>query len=158
MTVLGSPPLTRGIRTFQNVFTVSIGITPAHAGNTRRHPNHGIDPRDHPRSRGEYHSLPKKLRCMMGSPPLTRGIHDFSCEHLMDYGITPAHAGNTLYFFIIGCVPGDHPRSRGEYFFKLQRRIVEVGSPPLTRGIRVNQSCRQKRNGITPAHAGNTAI
>ena len=51
-----------------------------------------------------------------------------------------------------------HPRSRGEYALRALYRIIDKGSPPLTRGIRTKLAIREKRKGFTPAHAGNTCI
>jgi len=130
----GSPPRTRGTPSCMAWLEVCRGITPAHAGNTFL----GIPqcpPRwDHPRARGEhrlyyFYELPQK-----GSPPRTRGTprgEDLKGQIL---GITPAHAGNTLWVarFRLSC--RDHPRARGEHNIRFLMRINNMGSPPRTRG------------------------
>ena len=71
-------------------------------------------------------------------------------------GITPAHAGNTLYSLLHMLIDWDHPRTRGEYIVVSAFPPPAVGSPPHTRGI---LSCRHVLHiltRITPAHAGNT--
>ena len=53
----GSPPLARGIQNKISSFLMSIGITPACAGNTYAFiPLYGVC-RDHPRLRGEYYVI-----------------------------------------------------------------------------------------------------
>ena len=70
-----------------------------------------------------------------------------------------------------------HPRSRGEYFHRIRKdflncrftpahagntpsshplQIPDLGSPPLTRGILVDEPSTYLYGRFTPAHAGNT--
>ena len=49
-----------------------------------------------------------------------------------------------------------HPRSRGEYSPAGNFLFLELGSPPLTRGILFPQQWMKSRLRFTPAHAGNT--
>ncbi len=84
------------------------------------------------------------------------GIRLADSVHLHDMGFIPAHAGNTVPY---GHVPGlcqVHPRSRGEYDGVITSIGLNLGSPPLTRGIRsmCKRTCRPP--GFIPAHAGNT--
>ena len=67
-----------------------------------------------------------------------RGIRYTIRNILLDLGITPAHAGNTLSS--ISWIAGyrDHPRACGEYVRSFAVRALGTG--------------------ITPAHAGNTNI
>lgn len=50
----------------------------------------------------------------------------------------------------------DHPRLRGEYLVILNTKSCALGSPPLTRGIRLSRPYLYFHPGITPAYAGNT--
>lgn len=52
--ISGSPPLTRGILTDDISLIMNMGITPAHAGNTKCTFHKFTWNWDHPRSRGEY--------------------------------------------------------------------------------------------------------
>ena len=52
----------------------------------------------------------------------------------------------------------DHPRLRGEYLVILNTKSCALGSPPLTRGIRLSRPYLYFHPGITPAYAGNTAL
>ena len=70
----GSPPLTRGILLPLNRRRCSNGITPAYAGNTSGKPAGTINRGDHPRLRGEYVMDFGRIKSLLGSPPLTRGI------------------------------------------------------------------------------------
>ncbi len=71
-------------------------------------------------------------------------------------GITPAYAGNTL-FYSLSALPGwDHPRIRGEHFLPNNVDFVSLGSPPHTRGTQCILSNYFHAHGITPAYAGNT--
>ena len=71
-------------------------------------------------------------------------------------GFIPAHAGNTVPY---GHVPGlcqVHPRSRGEYDGVITSIGLNLGSPPLTRGIPCEDDRHDGTSRFTPAHAGNT--
>ena len=73
-------------------------------------------------------------------------------------GITPAHAGKTRPSLRQRPSSWDHPRACGENSSPQPRSSRGGGSPPRMRGKR---SCRQSptaRRGITPAHAGKTAL
>ena len=52
----------------------------------------------------------------------------------------------------------DHPRTRGEYPINSFTDSGSLGSPPHTRGILKLAWSPYHRNGITPAHAGNTCL
>ena len=134
-----------------------VGITPAHAGNTVSFLPTAADQWDHPRTRGEYDLRSGDNSRCKGSPPHTRGILQFFRKTSRSPGITPAHAGNTECRRILQNQIGDHPRTRGEYGLSKNSGPLGLGSPPHTRGILVAQRYRWRRDGITPAHAGNTA-
>ena len=51
-----------------------------------------------------------------------------------------------------------HPRSRGEYPVPLWSGRFLQGSPPLTRGILVDEPSTYLYGRFTPAHAGNTFL
>ena len=91
-----------------------------------------------------------------GSPPLTRGTLFASIFNFCRNGITPAYAGNTIKFFMIFLLSGDHPRLRGEHFGTICRKTTCGGSPPLTRGTLSLKFGKKFRKRITPAYAGNT--
>ena len=93
---LGSPPLARGIRFKREIFSPSIRITPACAGNTLQSFPFSFVCEDHPRLRGEYNHLTACIYHPQGSPPLARGIPQPSICVLSGRRITPACAGNTL--------------------------------------------------------------
>ena len=72
--------------------------------------------------------------------------------------ITPAHAGNSIKLEKGNHATEDHPRSCGE-----QVRICTItghcmGSPPLMRGTATGKPLKERPEGITPAHAGNSDI
>ena len=152
----GSPPLTRGIRSFSNPLFQVARFTPAHAGNTSVQLSKLICNQVHPRSRGEYSNVSGVSIPNSGSPPLTRGILvDEPSTYL--YGrFTPAHAGNTPYFDSLYAFYKVHPRSRGEYQIGNAQNVTAVGSPPLTRGIQLPLTYMFSYARFTPAHAGNT--
>ena len=75
---------------------MSIGITPACAGNTYAFiPLYGVC-RDHPRLRGEYYQNMVNFQSRLGSPPLARGILCDNAHINKVDRITPACAGNTV--------------------------------------------------------------
>ena len=111
----GSSPLSRGIRTVCCWRPWSPGIIPALAGNTGSGSGYSSASRDHPRSRGEYHSTASALTANAGSSPLSRGILWTLFTTFPTIRIIPALAGNTTSPYPQALRTPDHPRSRGEY-------------------------------------------
>ena len=148
----------RGIPTLNMNLTRMAGITPAHAGNTHSCPWLLLLHRDHPRACGEYKTYMTILSCRLGSPPRMRGIHIPRTVRDSGTGITPAHAGNTSVAAFCQLRCRDHPRACGEYCLCSCALVFLLGSPPRMRGIQVVRDVLVVRQGITPAHAGNTDI
>ena len=152
----GLPPPTRGIPPLRPQSRVGFGSTPAHAGNTIALGGANSWTRVYPRPRGEY--LPRlALRLASGGlPPPTRGIPLHRC-HGCDRGwSTPAHAGNTWGQASPYTPAPVYPRPRGEYTCAIRHVGIVHGLPPPTRGILGRLAGRHRRDGSTPAHAGNT--
>ena len=98
--LLGSSPLSRGIRRFEGQDRVQRRIIPALAGNTSTSTvPMGLSP-DHPRSRGEYVLILVDERTATGSSPLSRGIRVWSRPAPIAPRIIPALAGNTRVQFL----------------------------------------------------------
>ena len=93
----------------------------------------------------------------IGSSPLARGL----LRHLRVVGIPqriiPARAGFTRPSASRRPPRGDHPRSRGVYLSRRQRRSWRDGSSPLARGLRARARRQASRGWIIPARAGFTA-
>ena len=132
----GSSPLSRGIPPSETSIVDTSGIIPALAGNTHQASRFLCDPKDHPRSRGEYTTGPSKTPSRSGSSPLSRGIHDRHTPKQPPHRIIPALAGNTSLSGGSSPSAPDHPRSRGEYAKVEGLFARENGSSPLSRGIR----------------------
>ena len=113
---------------------------------------------DHPRSRGEHFISSSVTGFMIGPPPLARGTLYSTGVRVSEIGITPAYAGNT--FAMPGAIRSrrDHPCSRGEYHDGKSILNIDLGSPPLARGIRKSCTVISLSAGITPARAGNTRL
>ena len=92
------------------------------------------------------------------SPPSTRGTLLDKLNAERDARITPAYAGNTNNRRGGRTVRRDHPRLRGEHHKKRTLAVIQVGSPPPTRGTLFLSSCTWYFARITPAYAGNTVI
>ena len=152
----GSPPPTRGTQCEGSYQTDRFGITPAYAGNT--YPDFVESTRfgDHPRLRGEHDDSYIIHQDKGGSPPPTRGTHNFAAAPAESSGITPAYAGNTYESKRRDGKVWDHPRLRGEHDHVHNRRVRRKGSPPPTRGTLLKQVSVRPQPGITPAYAGNT--
>ena len=135
---------------------VKARITPICTGNTKTKPGKVSFPRDHPRIHGEHFLGISRLTMRSGSPPHTRGTHQNFMEAAENLGITPAYTGNTDFFNYLECNPWDHPRIHGEHRFKSYITFTDLGSPPHTRGTRININGIQKFMRITPAYTGNT--
>ena len=97
------------------------------------------------------HSLPP------GSSPLSRGILFEVGFYGADGRIIPALAGNTAQHPQYHHPSPDHPRSRGEYWLRLDPFLVLAGSSPLSRGILGKRGRNLRTERIIPALAGNTA-
>ena len=93
---LGSPPLARGTGFPSSSAPRAIRITPACAGNSRRRRKNTAQSRDHPRLRGEQAAVGYGVQQPQGSPPLARGTVEDNGTYVVEYGITPACAGNRV--------------------------------------------------------------
>ena len=71
--------------------------------------------------------------------------------------ITPAGAGKTWVFGVLGCVRWDHPRRCGENKDKPTKTAAAQGSPPQVRGKRCPLVLLRTALRITPAGAGKTS-
>ena len=69
----GSSPLTRGKRPDADGGGRAERLIPAHAGKTRVTPTRVGSSTAHPRSRGENTLRVRRISCILGSSPLTRG-------------------------------------------------------------------------------------
>ena len=76
------------------------GITPAYAGKTQAGVVERNSPRDHPRACGENFDASFDGLPAPGSPPRMRGKHEYGNDTGEYDGITPAHAGKTLFCFL----------------------------------------------------------
>ncbi len=90
---LGSPPHTRGKDLSSQSCSITVRITPAHAGKSQSYPLLSALPQDHPRTRGEKHTEMTIKNRNKGSPPHTRGKAGGFFSYDCVLGITPAHAG-----------------------------------------------------------------
>ena len=154
----GSSPLSRGIRAGSTYRPSKPRIIPALAGNTTCGPVFSGNSPGHPRSRGEYCGCGSSGPPWIGSSPLSRGILRGSAWVVNKPWIIPALAGNTSFTARHGAHVRDHPRSRGEYVLAAGDRARDLGSSPLSRGIRVGEHGRPGFARIIPALAGNTAV
>ena len=93
----------------------------------------------------------------MGSSPRMRGTPLSYYPHSGKYGIIPAHAGNTSFWFFNSASGRDHPRACGEHYRPIIITGVHSGSSPRMRGTLGYEACDVSGVGIIPAHAGNTA-
>ena len=110
----GSPPRMRGKPRKHDIVPNTAGITPAHAGKTRKLVRREVSRRDHPRACGE-NRLQKSISAFgSGSPPRMRGKHPHTAARVTVPRITPAHAGKTRGRFRFQKRPRDHPRACGE--------------------------------------------
>ena len=134
------------------------GITPACAGKRWIMMKPGWRCRDHPRVCGEKSLLLGSSGSMGESPPHMRGKARH-CAAVHGYrGITPAHAGKSFTSFYHCTTFWDHPRTCGEKLIPPLLGFGLTGSPPHMRGKERGSTSRQRRKGITPAHAGKRVV
>ena len=131
---LGSPPHTRGKGRRGTTSAQRRRITPAHAGKRGEKGFYVFIYQDHPRTRGEKPPMLNRWRCLLGSPPHTRGKAVESLLLISKNRITPAHAGKSQYYPKSGLRQQDHPRTRGEKHQHQYDPAHQEGSPPHTRG------------------------
>ena len=72
--------------------------------------------------------------------------------------ITPACAGKSRKHWRSKTIDRDHPRLRGEKFFRRNPRSFGQGSPPLARGKGQKGLVMYSKVGITPACAGKSSL
>ena len=154
---VGSPPRLRGLRSIGIHELEGSGITPASAGTTAITIPDTSFFEDHPRVCGDYkhHSAP--ARSSRGSPPRLRGLLLRPDVGKIVIRITPASAGTTQYPPLLYSRSRDHPRVCGDYYKLCSYALMENGSPPRLRGLRVVGPGADGLGGITPASAGTTA-
>ena len=132
------------------------GIIPAYAGNTSSGQVLDLTYRDHPRVCGEHRMSMSAMTSMAGSSPRMRGTHRQACDIVLDEGIIPAYAGNTLAGEICFSPTKDHPRVCGEHRRARRHRRDPTGSSPRMRGTPTIFDSRSHKTRIIPAYAGNT--
>ena len=154
--LVGSSPLSRGIRVPGRLHGDHGRIIPALAGNTVVGMTGVVPAPDHPRSRGEYVPVGQLHVAPYGSSPLSRGIL-VRCKIIqIRIRIIPALAGNTRRSSPCTASRRDHPRSRGEYGGSHSFCPGMRGSSPLSRGIQYRIRIQTGIERIIPALAGNT--
>ena len=152
----GSSPHMRGTPDSIAMAVVSIGIIPAHAGNTARHMCATLLRWDHPRTCGEHGRTADPDGWNTGSSPHMRGTRRLWHLEEDPEGIIPAHAGNTTSQNSSPSKPEDHPRTCGEHLSCSATHLSRAGSSPHMRGTPCHVDHGASQLGIIPAHAGNT--
>ena len=154
----GSPPHMRGKVHRVAIGAVGAGITPAHAGKSKKRRFARARARDHPRSCGEKPLETLFVSHRSGSPPHMRGKEAPATPDLGQLGITPAHAGKRCRPPEFSSQCRDHPRVCGEKVPRQGNIVRNKGSPPHLRGKvkAVRFSAHFFR--ITPAHAGKSTL
>ena len=154
----GSAPHMRGILVRVARAARVRRISPAHAGNTRRHRHLPRFDADQPRTCGEYSASLSRCASVVGSAPHMRGIPQ--TQAVLEHGrrISPAHAGNTARGYAQPYARRDQPRTCGEYVAAERPLPPPNGSAPHMRGILAALPHRHPARRISPAHAGNTTL
>ena len=152
----GSSPLARGLHGDSEHGGYDERIIPARAGFTRQRSARPVGCRDHPRSRGVYHTIQTRTHEIRGSSPLARGLRRSPFSWTCGRRIIPARAGFTSTSPRAPRRSPDHPRSRGVYRSLRTAAFPVSGSSPLARGLPGARSPPGRRAGIIPARAGFT--
>ena len=130
----GSPPHMRGKAGHHKVCVLVLGITPAHAGKSRRSSRYRPGSGDHPRTCGEKTSLSRAPPSASGSPPRMRGKGPWLLILIPSARITPACAGKSRLWCSCPDPAWDHPRVCGEKEATAPNDSKYLGSPPRMRG------------------------
>ena len=152
----GSSPLARGLPQRRRGPLQEQGIIPARAGFTRPHGRIRRGQGDHPRSRGVYSIIRRRVPSGTGSSPLARGLLKRPLRLASLAGIIPARAGFTAPSQAPRARRPDHPRSRGVYNHITPPNPRFMGSSPLARGLRPVPVDINAEERIIPARAGFT--
>ena len=152
----GSSPRVRGTLLRHEGLKILAGIIPACAGNTHCSPCQKTSGRDHPRVCGEHIAVIHPLTHGRGSSPRVRGTLDAGFAGLVQVGIIPACAGNTIAPSVGRVSSRDHPRVCGEHRLPKARAQPASGSSPRVRGTQRLFRHHEFPYGIIPACAGNT--
>ena len=123
----GSSPLARGLRPFEPIRPGRVRIIPARAGFTCHPVRRERGRRDHPRSRGVYHTSAPPSSSQAGSSPLARGLPVARHWPGPRTGIIPARAGFTHRRRLGAGTPRIIPARAG---FTHRRRLV-AGTPRI---------------------------
>ena len=150
----GSPPPMRGKEPGGAGSRRLRGITPAHAGKSKRVSLLAVLSWDHPRPCGEKCFFSGGSDSDIGSPPPMRGKVDKRRGQRAYGGITPAHAGKRHLWYHSNTNIRDHPRPCGEKPSSGHTSASIRGSPPPMRGKASPARRVCVTPGITPAHAG----
>ena len=126
ISVVGSPPHTRGEAVILRDHDITDRITPAHAGRSLFNRSELKLTGDHPRTRGEKSMASPMRHALQGSPPHTRGEVVRRTELFRYAGITPACAGNSKRTQRRSRPSRDYPRLRGDPSSPKQTVILYV--------------------------------
>ncbi|SER95507.1 hypothetical protein SAMN05443377_1221, partial [Propionibacterium cyclohexanicum] len=158
VTLVGSPPHSRG-RPLPPAFGgYGLGLTPAFAGKTSCPMMAFCAMRAHPRIRGEDQRVPDLIHDFSGSPPHSRGRPGSILEGAFHIRLTPAFAGKTPRRSTSRGLSRAHPRIRGEDSPRSLMVLSRPGSPPHSRGRPFFCCPSVTLTGLTPAFAGKTRM
>ena len=136
------------------------GIIPAYAGNTVAM----VDPDgtvrgSSPHTRGTP-VVSGNASCARGDHPRIRGEHEtMHRAHVIDPGIIPAYAGNTLHHWeVVSASPGSSPHTRGTQALPDGQLALRRDHPRIRGEHQRREIVLCARKGIIPAYAGNTLI
>ena len=157
-TRMGLPPLVRGVPARSSPPRVRAGLTPARAGSSAGSPPSAWASRAYPRSCGEFARSCSAMNSVEGLPPLVRGVLLRCRRGLGGHGLTPARAGSSGSCARTAGTAWAYPRSCGEFFGPPTATAVDLGLPPLVRGVRSLGFGRTTSRRLTPARAGSSQL
>ena len=152
---LGTRQIYNNLTKIQHI-SVSVGLTPAHTGNTSMRISAVWGFSAHPRAYGENDRKAPHESRFYGSPPRIRGIPTHRAAGRNLGRLIPAHTGNTRAWLCRVCSPPAHPRAYREYPAISMTGDSSLGSSPHIRGTRAGKGFGLLSRGLIPAHTGNT--
>ena len=129
-----SSPRVRGAAFLVGAFRIHLGIIPARAGSSRKHPLGSRPCRDHPRACGEQRLPFWAPSRPAGSSPRVRGAAPDAGHAVHAVGIIPARAGSSSGRNTARHRRRDHPRACGEQLVCCRTVTKGEGSSPRVRG------------------------
>ena len=152
---LGTGQIYNNVTKIQHI-SVSVGLIPAHTGNTSLHPHRKGQSTAHPRTYGECEQWEQLGMYFVGSPPRIQGIRNMAIRRITNLRLTPpAYGENAPKSLARRAINGSSPRIRENRFTLFLSHLMHGSSPHIRENWLFALFCRM-RYGSSPHIRENT--